>query len=339
MIKRIAVMGAGSLGTILGAYLSKAGRDVTLIDPYQAHVDALNEKGAHITGVVDLLVPVKAITPEQMEGTYDLFFYLAKQTYNSTAIPQMLNHLGKAGIICTGQNGLPERAVSQATGAHRTLGAPVGWGATFQGPGCSALTSTSQTFYLGTLDGQITDKLLEVKEILEDMCPVHVSENLMGYRWTKLLVNCTFSGLSTCFGCTFGDVLDNDQSARLAVKLGAECIAIAKANGVRMEPHSTAGDLEQVFVWGGEDVIARSVAAIRKGGDPHRKLVASMAQDLAHGRKCEIDAINGVAGASGRDVGISTPINDKVVEVVRGIEEGAWRGSFENLAFFEGLYR
>ena len=54
-----------------------------------------------------------------------------------------------------------------------------------------------------------------------------------------------------------------------------------------MEPHSTAGDLEQVFVWGGEDVIARSVAAIRKGWDPHRKLVASMAQDLAHGRKCE----------------------------------------------------
>lgn len=91
MIQRIAVMGAGSLGTILGAYLSKAGRDVVLIDAYQAHVDALNQNGAHITGAVEMTVPVKAITPEQMEGQYDLFFYLAKQTYNDVAIPQMLS--------------------------------------------------------------------------------------------------------------------------------------------------------------------------------------------------------------------------------------------------------
>jgi len=338
MIQRIAVMGAGSLGTILGAYLSKAGRDVVLIDAYPAHVEALNKTGAHITGTVEMTVPVKAITPDQMEGTYDLFFYLAKQTFNDTAIPQMLAHMGPESIICTGQNGLPERAVSLAAGAQRTLGSPVGWGATFMGPGCSALTSTSQAFYLGTLDGTITDKLLEVKSILEDMCPVHVSDNLMGYRWTKLLVNCTFSGLSACFGCTFGDVLDDPRSVRLAVKLGAECIATAKGCGVRMEPHSLAGDLDQVFVWGDEATIAASIEKVRKGWEPHRKLVASMAQDLARGRKCEIDAINGVASASGRDVGVPTPINDMVVHVVKGIQDGKWTGSFDNLRFFEGLY-
>ena len=133
MIQRIAVMGAGSLGTILGAYLSKAGRDVVLIDAYQAHVDALNQNGAHITGAVEMTVPVKAITPEQMEGQYDLFFYLAKQTYNDVAIPQMMAHMGEGSVICTGQNGLPERAVSKAVGVHRTPvppwdGAPLSWG-------------------------------------------------------------------------------------------------------------------------------------------------------------------------------------------------------------------
>ncbi|MBS6522850.1 MAG: hypothetical protein KH361_06830 [Clostridiales bacterium] len=122
MIQRIAVMGAGSLGTILGAYLSKAGRDVVLIDAYQAHVDALNQNGAHITGAVEMTVPVKAITPEQMEGQYDLFFYLAKQTYNDVAIPQMMAHMGEGSVICTGQNGLPERAVSKAVGVHHLAG-------------------------------------------------------------------------------------------------------------------------------------------------------------------------------------------------------------------------
>ena len=94
---RIAIMGAGSLGTILGAYLSKAGLDVTLIDPYQAHVDALNTTGAHVVGKVEMTVPVKAITPDQMDGVYDLIFYMAKLPYNDTAIPQMQAHILRGG--------------------------------------------------------------------------------------------------------------------------------------------------------------------------------------------------------------------------------------------------
>ena len=76
---RIAIMGAGSLGTILGAYVSKAGYDVVLIDPYQEHVDALNKDGAHVIGTVDFVQPVKAITPDQMDGVYDVVIYMAKQ--------------------------------------------------------------------------------------------------------------------------------------------------------------------------------------------------------------------------------------------------------------------
>lgn len=67
---RIAIMGAGSLGTILGAYITKAGYQVDLIDAYKEHVDALNEKGAHVVGTVDFVQKVHAITPDQMEGVY-----------------------------------------------------------------------------------------------------------------------------------------------------------------------------------------------------------------------------------------------------------------------------
>ncbi|MEG0765724.1 MAG: ketopantoate reductase family protein [Pseudoflavonifractor sp.] len=338
MIKKIAIMGAGSLGTILGAYLAKAGRDVVLIDAYQAHVDALNATGAHVVGKVEMTVPVKAITPDQMEGVYDLFFYMAKQTFNDTAIPQMMAHMDENSIVCTCQNGLPERAVSKAIGKERTFGAPVGWGATFKGPGCSELTSSVMAFYLGTLDGTITEKLLETRDIMESMCPVHVSENLMGLRWTKLLVNCTFSGLSACFGVTFGEIMDNDKSMRLGIRLASECLKVAEAQGVKMEPHAQGGDLSKVFVWGDEATIANSMATVRKAWTPHRSLVASMAQDLAHGRKCEINAINGVTCESGDEVGIPTPVNDTVVKVVTAIQDGELKGSFDNLKYFEGLY-
>ena len=92
MFKRIAVMGAGSLGTAAGAFLTRKGYDVTLVDADQAHVDALNSTGAHIVGPIDVTIPVKACCAESMEGQFDLFLYMAKQTCNHIAVPQMLAH-------------------------------------------------------------------------------------------------------------------------------------------------------------------------------------------------------------------------------------------------------
>jgi len=83
---KIAIMGAGSLGTILGAYITKAGVDVDLIDVNEEHVKALNEKGATITGTTNFNVPVKALTPDKMQDVYDLVFYLVKQTYDDEAL-------------------------------------------------------------------------------------------------------------------------------------------------------------------------------------------------------------------------------------------------------------
>ena len=83
-------MGCGSLGTILGAYLNQAGLDVMMVDAWKEHVDVLNREGATVTGGVQMNVPVKACTPDQMDGIYDLIIYMAKQTFNEIAIPQML---------------------------------------------------------------------------------------------------------------------------------------------------------------------------------------------------------------------------------------------------------
>lgn len=84
---RIAVMGAGSLGIILCAYVAQNGLNVVLIDAYKEHIDALNRDGATVTGQVELSTPVHAILPEQMEGIYDIIIFMAKQTFNDVTIP------------------------------------------------------------------------------------------------------------------------------------------------------------------------------------------------------------------------------------------------------------
>lgn len=335
---RIAIMGAGSLGTILGAYIAKAGYDVVLIDPYKEHVESLNTVGAHVTGTVDFVQPVKAIVPEDMDGIYDLIIYMAKQTYNETAIPQMQRHMDEATTVCVCQNGIPEYAVSAAIGSERVVGAPVGWGATFQGPGCSMLTTEKGrlNFTLGSLDGPINERVRMVKPILETMGDVQVSENLIGLRWTKLLMNATFSGLSTALGTTFGGVLDNDTAMGLILKAGKECLDVAAELGITMEPYE-GYDFYQAFKRGNANTNAASIHLIREIWQPHYNLTASMAQDLMKGRRCEIYEINGVVCSSGKKCGIGTPVNDRIVEVVSRIQDGIYTYSSENIKYFRAL--
>lgn len=179
MIKRIAIMGCGSLGTILGAYLNQAGLDVMMVDAWKEHVDVLNREGATVTGGVQMNVPVKACTPDQMDGIYDLIIYMAKQTFNDIAIPQMLAHCGDDTIICTCQNGLPELAVAKYYPKNKIMGATVGWPATFVGPGTSSLTCSPDAptfeFHLGRLNGELDEKVYEVQAVLEKMCPGRVN--------------------------------------------------------------------------------------------------------------------------------------------------------------------
>lgn len=132
---RLAIMGAGSIGTVLGAYIAKSGRQIDLIDANREHVNALNANGAHVIGKSDFVVPVHALVPEDMVGVYDLVIYMVKQTFNDSALKQLLPHLHENSIVLTLQNGIPELAVAEYVGKERTMGGTVGWGATWISPG------------------------------------------------------------------------------------------------------------------------------------------------------------------------------------------------------------
>lgn len=125
---KAAIMGAGAMGTVLGAFLTRNGFPVDLIDSYPAQVDALNEKGAGVVGCAELTVPVRALLPEQMEGVYDLVFLMVKQTNNEASLRALLPHLGENSTVCTLQNGVPELAVAEFVGRepHSRRSLPLG---------------------------------------------------------------------------------------------------------------------------------------------------------------------------------------------------------------------
>ncbi len=335
---KIAIYGAGSLGTVLGAFLTKAGLNVDLITWNKQHVEGLLHKGAQITGTVHFTVPVNALLPEQMCKKYDLIFLLTKQTENESVVRFISKYLSDDGALCTLQNGLPEDLIGKIIGNNRTFGCTVAWGATLIGNGICELTSDPHhlTFSLGQFGTPDHEKLLRIKETLENMGPTEIAENFIGTRWSKLLINSAFSGMSAVLGCTFGEAAHNKKARQCVQRIIKECIDVAHNASIRIEKVQ-GKDIVKLFDYHTKLKKKVSNVLIPLAIKKHRLLKASLLQDIEKGKKTEIEFINGIV----RDYGIKyttpTPFNNKVIEIVHKIESGSLHPSFKNLDQFTTL--
>ncbi len=339
-MKRYAIYGAGSLGTVLGAFITKNGGKIDLINRNKAHVDVLNKTGAKITGTIDMTVPVKALTPDKMSGKYDVIFLMTKQLHNKEVVTFLKDYLTEDGVIVTMQNGLPEPEIAEIVGTNHTMGCVVEWGATLSAPGVCQLTSDpkSLSFHMGKMDGITNEQFKTVEQLLKLMCPVHIEDNLIGARWSKLLINATFSGLGTVVGGTFGSITENKLGRKIAIRCMKECIDVGHASGVTFAPVQ-GKNITKLFYYKGALKRTFATALIPIAMKKHKNIEPSMLQDYKNGKPCEIDAINGVVVKFGKKHNIPTPFNDKIVEIVKKFERGRLRPSLDNLHLFDELLK
>ncbi|MBO5084831.1 MAG: ketopantoate reductase family protein [Bacteroidaceae bacterium] len=333
---RIAIYGAGSLGTILGAYISKAGVSIDLINRNKAHIEALNTQGAQVVGTVQFTQPVVAYTPEEMRGQYDILFLMTKQQHNTEVVTMLKDFLAPDGVLVTFQNGLPEVQIASILGEQRVLGCTVAWGATMQSAGVCELTSEPDalSFSLGAISANRSKHFAKVKELLELMGTVDIEDNFLGTRWSKLLINASFSGMSAVLGCTFGEAAKPRASRRIVQALIKECIDVCQAGGIRIEPVQ-GKDIVALLNYKNSIKKAFSYFIIPIAIRKHAKLKASMLQDIEKGKLTEVDAINGAVSDYGRKVSCPTPMNDRVVDIIHRIERGELYPSFDNLRYFK----
>ena len=335
-VEQICIWGAGAMGTLLAASLQLAGCPVDLVDADRSRVAQLSKNGLSVTGTAEFHGPVQIYTPDQVDTTYDLVLLLTKQVHNAVAFPQIEAHIHNNSVICTLQNGVPEPMVADYFGAERTLGCAVTWAATMLPDGNTRSTAKKEKWpsALGQLDGKITRRTEWVASILSLMCPVQISRNLTGIRWSKLLVNSSFSGMSAALGCTFGEILDHPEAFRCAQYIARECIHVARALNIQMGSLGPGEDFDQLmdFTTPGERLATCPIYQRLWGGT--RDGVASMLPDLLNQRKTEIEYIDGYLSQKGRECGIPTPYTDSVVSVVTQCECGKLVPAVENLRFF-----
>jgi len=335
---KIAVLGAGSLGMIAGAMMTKAGYDCTLIDANADHVAALNMKGARIIGKYEDLIQVEAVLPENAAGIFDVIMLQTKQMHMLDALAGIEKNMRDDTIIVTLQNGVPEDKVAARYGKSRVIGGSVFHGAKYIEPGVSELTTDFDCMhtYIGELDGRITPRLKEIETILISAGGASVTEDILGVKWTKLIMNTAISGVSAALGCTFGAAVDNYDSMRCMAFICGEGARVMEKKGLK--PVEMEGFLPTVenYSLSNKADLAKSEIQLKELISYSYDEIASMLQDIWAGRtQCEIDDINGKVASEGNALGIPTPFNEKIVDIVNRILKGELKPEFTNIKCFE----
>lgn len=292
--ERIAIVGAGAVGCYFGALLARAGFPVTLIGrPY--HVDAIQRGGLRLKGS-DFDVVVKLQADTRIEAIRDATVVLlcVKTLDTETAATELVPHLGQDPILVSFQNGVDNvERIERATGIH-ALSAVVYVAVAMTGPG--------QIQHNGRGDIVIgpSPRLSAVFDKAE--IPCRVSDNIDGELWMKLVMNCAYNAISALTHRQYRFIRNDALGSDVMKELIREVVSVGTASGVRMPA------TEQL------------IDAAMKLGDAMATATSSTEQDLARGRRTEIDSLNGYVCRRGRELGVSTPVNDTLYALVKLIE-------------------
>lgn len=327
----ITIVGAGAIGGTVGAFLSDAGYDVTLVDVVPEHVKVMNARGLRITGLRgDRTFPVKAVLATDLRGPLGVTFLCVKGHFTEPAMRQIGPLLAPDGCILSLQNGLNEEIIARHVGAERTVGAFVHFGADYIEPGLIQL-GNEQTIYLGELDGAVTPRLRALRTTLSHVMPVELTTNIWGFLWGKLVYGAMAFAIS-CVDAPVPEVVDNPLGLRVCKAASAEAYAVARTQADRLE---RIGEFDPNAFAPGDDFAARSTAALNEMADAMR---ASIKQHMGiwrdlkvKKRTTEVDMQTAVIVAKGAEQGIPTPVNAAVLRIIHEIEAGQRGMDWSNL--------
>ncbi len=299
---KVAVIGAGAMGSIYAGLLADAGHEVWAVDLWQAHIDAIRADGLRIEGASGdrVVTSVRATTDITDAGRCDLFILATKASGVGPAARAIAPFADAGSLVLTIQNGLGagDRIAAHMPIDNVLLGVADGFGASMKGPG-HAHHNAMNLIRIGEMNGGLTERLEELAALWRGAgFNVQAFSDIDQLIWEKFICNVTFSGPCTVFQRSAGEVMDNPVSWSIA--LG--CMREAYAAGQAQKIHFSFDDAE---------------AYVTAFGAKMRAARPSMLQDHEAGRLSEIDAINGMVPVLGARHGIPTPYNDLIATTIR----------------------
>jgi 2-dehydropantoate 2-reductase len=297
---KIAIVGAGAMGSVYAGLFASAGHEVWAVDRWREHVEAIRARGLRLEGASgDRTVRLHATTDAREVGPCDLVILATKAMHVAAAAESARALLKPDTPVLSIQNGLggPETAAAVLGRERVMVGVVGGFGASIRAPG-HAHHNGMELVRLGEFGGPITPRLKAVEELWRGAgFRVKVFDDIGQLVWEKLICNCAYSGPCALAECTTGEVMADPDLARVSAACATEAYAVAKAKGIRLD-------------------IADPVAYVRDFGAKIPKARPSVLLDLMAGRRSEIEVINGSIPRVAKELGMPAPVNETVTALV-----------------------
>ncbi len=339
---KIGVLGVGAIGGIIGGYLARAEHDVTLVDQWPANIEHIRANGITVTTFDQGPFTAQAGTLHLGEvaaarPSFDVVV-LAVKSYDTLWGSKFIEpYLAPGGYIMSAQNSINEDAIASVVGWSRVAGCVVTLGAAMYEPGRPERTSASDrpAFALGEPSGMASPRLEAMAEVMGDVGVTRITTNLWGDRWSKLAINCMSNALAAITGLKSAELRENSEVRGVSIAIAVELLTVAGGLGVNVEPIS--GVSADMFLAAATDGAAREEVEqnMIEAGKTIGSGRPSLAQDIVKGRKTEAEHLNGYVVRRAREVGVSTPVNRTIVDLIGRIETGDLQASLSNLSYID----
>lgn len=308
---RVLVMGAGSMGSVVGGFLAKAGHAVTLIgrDP---HMQVVRDGGLSITGIWGdhhvATLDARTDAAGLNAGDFDVVLVTVKSYDTATAVEIIKPLVDADTLVCAHQNGLGNaECIAAAVGWERTIGARVIFGTWLPEPGKAKVTVIANPTALGVYHADTSeDRVREIVDAVDAAgIPTVYSDKIATLLWGKVAYNCALNPLSGLLDVPYGILAETDHTRAIIHQVITELYAVAGAMGVSLEPGTPDAYLDLLF----DELIPPTAAHY-----------ASLREDFQQRRRTEIDALNGAICRYGQGRDIPCPTNTLLTRLVHARE-------------------
>ena len=339
MSKKIAVLGTGANGASIAADLVNAGLDVTLIEQWPAHVEAMREHGVRIEMPEETVVtPVRAFHLCEVATFDDPFDYvlLLMKAYDTPWACQLIKpYLADDGLLAGVQNGMTVDAIAEVVGPERTIGCVIEISSQMFEPGVIQRQSPPDRswFAAGSIHESAAGRESEIRELLAHAGTCVVSGDIRSAKWMKLISNCTTLATTAIFGVPIAEAANDSGMREMMLRSGGEALTAGQDLGLTIEP-----------IFGlSEDDVQHSNRLVELLLDKLTSTyilpdtITTILQDHMKNRKSEVGDINGWVVAEQEKLGKTAPVNAAIVEICDRIKRGDLEAGPHNLDLLKSM--
>lgn len=300
---KIAVLGAGAMGSLYGGMLSHAGHEVVLIDVSEAHINAVNQKGLLIDGPEKKInVRVPAFLAPEVKGTFELILLFTKTIYSRSALDSVKHLIGPDTWMLSLQNGLGnDTLIAEYLPQDRVIIGTTDFPSTFVAPG-EIRSRGRGTTKIMSANGVYSDTVSKIADALnEGGFNCVVSEDVFVAIWEKVAFNSAMNAITATTRLKLGYVGASEEGRELAFEVAREVLSVASAKGIKAD-------------------IDRVLAVMDKDFRDHADHKPSMLQDVLAKRQTEADFINGAAVGEAQRLGMRIPATETLYRLIKTIQ-------------------